>query len=390
MKAITLLLGTVGLLVPAIACAAEPVIRLYPAGQIWAYELEAARGLHSAVIQNTAVINLSANDLTVETVRFDVLRDHDVVLSRTLHTADLDRAAKTGSALKASGMLDVLDFQFAPAKLLAGASDLAATRTLAPGQALYIPVQVLAFTGKPQQVRITVDYAGTAADTRTTVPLRFGAVEARFLLPLQGRWVAGAGSTLHSHHRWAVPEEFAFDFVRYGASGGTYAGDGAKVTDYYAYGAPVLASADGEVVASVDTMPDSTDAMRRPGEALADYQQRLVAQQGERLAAGAGTLAGNHVVIRHGEALYSVYGHLKPGSVGVAVGQNVVAGQAIGAVGTSGNSTEPHLHFHVCDAPDPLKCVGMPVRFENIEIPFSETPRQVQSGDVVETLPLPR
>jgi hypothetical protein len=137
-------------------------------------------------------------------------------------------------------------------------------------------------------------------------------------------------------------------------------------------------------------MPDSTDAMRRPGEALADYQQRLVAQQGERLAAGAGTLAGNHVVIRHGEALYSVYGHLKPGSVGVAVGQNVVAGQAIGAVGTSGNSTEPHLHFHVCDAPDPLKCVGMPVRFENIEIPFSETPRQVQSGDVVETLPPPR
>jgi len=55
-----------------------------------------------------------------------------------------------------------------------------------------------------------------------------------------------------------------------------------------------------------------------------------------------------------------IYAHLKAGSVAVKVGDVVEAGQVLGKLGSSGNSTEPHLHFQVCDRPEPLQCAGIP------------------------------
>ena len=80
---------------------------------------------------------------------------------------------------------------------------------------------------------------------------------------------------------------------------------------------------------------------------------RIVARQNEQLKRGARGIVGNHVIIKHG-AEFSVYAHLKPGSVVVKPDDMVTRGQQIAAVGSSGSSTEPHLHFQVCDAPDPL------------------------------------
>ena len=54
---------------------------------------------------------------------------------------------------------------------------------------------------------------------------------------------------------------------------------------------------------------------------------------------------GLHVVIDHGGALSSLYGHLD--TVLVNSGDDVVAGQVIGTVGSSGNATGPHLHFEI-------------------------------------------
>ena len=42
----------------------------------------------------------------------------------------------------------------------------------------------------------------------------------------------------------------------------------------------------------------------------------------------------------------------------VHVGDQAKTGDVLGKLGPSGNSTEPHLHFHVCDKPDPLMCAG--------------------------------
>jgi murein DD-endopeptidase MepM/ murein hydrolase activator NlpD len=54
---------------------------------------------------------------------------------------------------------------------------------------------------------------------------------------------------------------------------------------------------------------------------------------------------GNLTVIDHGNGLSTAYGHQS--SIGVSCGQDVAQGQTIGAVGSTGHSTGPHLHFEV-------------------------------------------
>jgi murein DD-endopeptidase MepM/ murein hydrolase activator NlpD len=73
-------------------------------------------------------------------------------------------------------------------------------------------------------------------------------------------------------------------------------------------------------------------------------------------------LAGNHVIMAAG-GTYALYAHLVPGSVAVTSGQQVRAGEVIGRVGHTGNSTAPHLHFQLMDSADPLQAKGIPCAF---------------------------
>ena len=70
---------------------------------------------------------------------------------------------------------------------------------------------------------------------------------------------------------------------------------------------------------------------------------------------------GLHVVIDHGNGMRSLYGHLS--SVSIVDGGFVSAGERIGAVGSTGNSTGPHLHFEIDRdgiAEDPRPLVPLP------------------------------
>ena len=58
---------------------------------------------------------------------------------------------------------------------------------------------------------------------------------------------------------------------------------------------------------------------------------------------------GNAVIIDHGGDIYGYYWHFKNGSVAVAEGEAVVAGQQIAEIASSGCSTGPHLHFELRD-----------------------------------------
>lgn len=81
---------------------------------------------------------------------------------------------------------------------------------------------------------------------------------------------------------------------------------------------------------------------------------------------------GNHVVqdISGGgpEKRYAFYAHLKTGSVRVEPGDELTEGQVLGALGNTGNTSAPHLHFHVMSAPDPLRANGLPFVFENFTL----------------------
>ena len=370
----------------ASALAVEPTleIRFHPAGRVHPYPLDSLRGYSAVVVQNTAIINRGTTPVTLVAVALELLLGDQALDARHLVPADIARSAASGSGLQSSGMLSLLAFQIGGEALLGGAT-LAKSATLAPGEAILFGHQLLSFKGERDALRVRVAGTsdGTAVEGIGTLPVRATPSRIAYRFPLNGTWFVGAGPSPHSHHRWVVPQEFAFDIVKLGADGATHGSNGTKRRQYHAYGAPVLAAADGRVIAAVHDQPENDDDLKRPGENAVAYLTRVKSKQGERLSKGAVAIIGNHVVLEHAHGEHSVYAHLRPGSLTVKRGDVVKAGQRLGRLGTSGNSTEPHLHFHVCDGPDPLSCAGVPVQFEDIELPLADLPRPIQSGDIV-------
>ncbi|MEU8351004.1 M23 family metallopeptidase, partial [Streptomyces sp. NPDC048845] len=74
------------------------------------------------------------------------------------------------------------------------------------------------------------------------------------------------------------------------------------------------------------------------------------AHGGTVVTAGWGGSYGNNVVIKHDANTYTQYGHLS--KIDVKVGQQLTTGQEIGKVGSTGNSTGPHLHFETRTTPN--------------------------------------
>jgi murein DD-endopeptidase MepM/ murein hydrolase activator NlpD len=73
------------------------------------------------------------------------------------------------------------------------------------------------------------------------------------------------------------------------------------------------------------------------------------------------------VILRH-DGAWSAYVHLTTGSVAVKGGQTIRAGDVLGRVGHTGNSTAPHLHTQLMDGPDPLVAKGVPCAFRAYEV----------------------
>lgn len=72
----------------------------------------------------------------------------------------------------------------------------------------------------------------------------------------------------------------------------------------------------------------------------------MASKGGAVVEAGFHWSAGNHVVIKHSDGYYSYYMHMVS-APSVSVGSQVSAGQVLGGMGTTGNSTGVHLHFGV-------------------------------------------
>jgi hypothetical protein len=138
-----------------------------------------------------------------------------------------------------------------------------------------------------------------------------------------------------------IPGRYAIDWVGIDENGRTTRGDPDRPADAVGYGAPVLAGADARVAAVRDGMAESASIERNTKHPL-------------------GEGAGNYVALDLGHGRYAFYEHLRPGSVRVKIGQRVRRGEAIGALGFSGDTTGPHLHLHVADGLDPLKAEGLP------------------------------
>lgn len=381
-----------GLALSTLAGAQSLTVRFFPDKGVHSYPLDSTRSVHGLLVHNIVVANTGAEPLAVTGVELRLKAEGTATDWRRLAPADLERSAASGSRLQAAGMLQAFDFQFGGAAALGPEPRLAKGVTLAAGESLLITQQFMSFRGARQAVEVQVGATtpgGTAVQATGTLPV-LPSSRNRYRFPLAGRWMVVAGPTPFSHHRWVAPQEFALDIARFGEGNRSFGGDGTRLTDYHAYGAEVLAAAAGIVRAVDDAMPETPEDLRRPDEAQADYLARSARTQARRMAQGLHTIPGNHVLIEHEGGESSLYAHLQPGSARVKVGDRVQAGQAIGRVGSTGNSTEPHLHFHVCDRPSPLHCAGVPVIFEDIELPYADAVRPLQTGDVVVTRPAVR
>ena len=169
----------------------------------------------------------------------------------------------------------------------------------------------------------------------------------RYRLPVTGCWtVYNGGVTAETSHSWGLAgQRYAYDLVVSDANGRSCRVDSApKPEDCYAWGQPIVAPADGLVVAARDGHRDC------PWVGIVDLF--------------AWSPLGNVVVIRHAEREYSLLAHLQRGSICVRPGQPVQAGQMVGRCGNSGHSTEPHLHVQVQDHPRFLLAASLPVQFD--------------------------
>jgi MYXO-CTERM domain-containing protein len=111
---------------------------------------------------------------------------------------------------------------------------------------------------------------------------------------------------------------------------------------YIIYGTPVYAPCSGVVLIALDGLPD------------------MPVPQVDRAH-----MAGNHVLLRCKDADV-LLGHFMPGSVVIAKGSQVAAGDQIGRVGNSGNTGEPHLHIHAQErgtAAEPMSGNPLPMSF---------------------------
>jgi hypothetical protein len=195
--------------------------------------------------------------------------------------------------------------------------------------------------------------------------------------PLRGAdWLAANGPSDTSGHRRAlvpvgggahIAQRFAIDFVQLREDGKTFSGDAKDNKNYRCYGADALAVADGVVVEVKDGIPQNV-----PG-----LNSRAVPITLE-------TVGGNHVILDIGGGHYAFYAHLQPGSLKVKLGDKVRRGQVLGLVGNSGNSTEPHLHFHISNANSPLVSEGLPYAFQSFEVEGKGMDFKPGSGGAIE------
>jgi murein DD-endopeptidase MepM/ murein hydrolase activator NlpD len=220
-------------------------------------------------------------------------------------------------------------------------------------------------------------------------------------LPFDGRWRVqnSPARRVPSHGTHRLGSTYAIDFVGVDDRGRTASSVGWRAVlateppeNFVAFGRPVLAPVTGTVVGVHDGEPDH-EARRSP-LTLARY---ALGQSG-RLRQGVRAIAGNHVLVAvpSGDVVVAVV-HLRAGSVRVAVGQRVVAGEQLGACGNSGNSTQPHVHLQAVDDVDLGVARGVPVRFRAYRErargrgePVLRVDAVPAEGAVVERVPPPR
>ena len=169
----------------------------------------------------------------------------------------------------------------------------------------------------------------------------------KLTLPFKDTWfVTWGGDTKElNYHVESKAQKNAFDFVIKNEKNQTFKTNGKTNEDYYAFGKELFAPCDGEVVLVVDGIKDNI-----PGDLNPIY------------------IPGNTVIIKTKNNEFLFFAHFKKYSISVKEGQLVNQGQLLGLCGNSGNSSEPHLHFHIQNVENMNIATGVKCYFDSIKV----------------------
>lgn len=188
--------------------------------------------------------------------------------------------------------------------------------------------------------------------------------------PLRGEWVAlhTPAERVPSHGTDYLGQRYAYDFVRWaprvdlpyesGLLKHLFGAQPARA--FLAWDEPVHSVFDGVVTEAGDGWPDRLRVNLPVALVKATVFPPAATEDDLR------PLAGNYAIVE-GDAAVAFYAHLRDGSVAVEAGQEVQTGEVLGRVGNSGNSTMPHLHFHLMDRPAIREAQGVLCRFRVFE-----------------------
>ncbi|CAN5347520.1 M23 family metallopeptidase [soil metagenome] len=328
------------------------------------------------------LLNASPRPMSVESISVQAEQPNGEELLAMPREAIVDASVLTGSYLVAGGPVQevpsggtvvvIMDVPLdegsaAPARVVHEVS--ATFGDMPPGQAEYannFPTEIV--------------QVGGIVEVDATAPIVIGP-------PLTGdNWFAGNACCTPNGHRNAIAsvggrlnptERYAVDWLQLdptvpinlesASPFPSYDGDPLVNDSYFAFGQPLLAVADGEVVKVVDDQPEAIPSVISSGIPF-------------------DRLGGNFIVLALAEGVYAFYAHVQAGGVQVAEGDRVEKGQVIGLLGNTGNTSEAHLHFHLMNGVDPLDSVNLPWVIDSFEYQgqynlegFAAAPRESQS-----------
>ncbi len=165
------------------------------------------------------------------------------------------------------------------------------------------------------------------------------------ILPFKGTWKVSNGGRNVETNNHADPTRgggsmlYAYDFRL------EHTGDGHKLTDYEVFGKEVIAPAEGTIIQIINGAIDMPPGERDRGNGV-----------------------GNAIITDYGNGEYSLICHLKHDSIKVTVREKVKQGQVIGLCGNTGNTSQPHIHFHLQDSPFMHSANGLPALFREIYV----------------------
>ncbi|MDW5264168.1 MAG: M23 family metallopeptidase [Edaphobacter sp.] len=202
----------------------------------------------------------------------------------------------------------------------------------------------------------------TVPYTDTMAPISVGTDVTVLGPPLEGKgWVAfngcceptgiHRGSALSVNGQIYFAQRFAIDWMLLYPDAKVFHGDGKSVKDYAGYGVKVIAVADGTVV---DTLANLDNQI--PG-ILPDPKSITIKN-----------VDGNHIVLDLGHGKYAFYAHLQKDSLLVSMGDHVKRGQVLALLGNTGNTSAPHLHFHLMDGASVLGSSGLPYVIDHFAV----------------------